>query len=440
MMGFSDFVGHRKVFVLDTNVLLHDADSLISFEDNHIVIILPVLEELDTFKAKPGELGANARKVAHYLDDARKRGPISEAAPIGEYGGTISVIDTLRDRDFPSSLTASVDNALLETTFVLSKTLNTTLVTKDINLRIKADALGIVADGYITDKKNAIYDGYSTLTLSQEQIKDLEFTSRLTLPDHQFVINEYLLISCEDDAHTDQVLARAIAPDKIMHVEWCNNYIIGIKPRNTEQHFLMDALLDERIKLVTVHGKAGTGKTLLSVAAALYKTYVDYEYVKIKMMRPVVSVDKGIGFLPGTLEEKMAPWMAPIFNNIDFLKQEDRKTGRSVLPVSFEESDVLEVAPLSYIRGQSVANSIMIIDEAQNLTPLDVKTIVTRAGEGTKLIFTGDIQQIDHAYLSTLDNGLTYLASKFRNNSLHCHITLVKGERSELAEVATNLL
>ena len=439
-MVFTDFADNKKVFVLDTNVLLHDADCLVSFEDNHIVIILQVLEELDTFKGKPGELGANARKVAHYLDDARKQGPISKAAPIGDQGGTVSVIDGLKDSSFPTSLIPSVDNALLETTFVFNKEVNTTLVTKDINLRIKADALGIVADGYTTDKKNAIYDGYSSLTLTSEQIKDLEFTSRLTLPDQAFGINEYLLISCSDDDHSEQVLARAIAPDKLQHVEWCNNYIIGIKPRNIEQHFLMDALLDERIKLVTVHGKAGTGKTLLSVAAALYKTYVDYEYIKIKMMRPVIAVDKGIGFLPGTLEEKMAPWMAPIFNNIDFLKQEDRKTGRSVLPVSFEESDVLEVAPLSYIRGQSVANSIMIIDEAQNLTPLDIKTIVTRAGEGTKLVFTGDIEQIDHAYLSTLDNGLTYLASKFRNNSLHCHVTLVKGERSELAEVATQLL
>jgi PhoH-like ATPase len=202
----------------------------------------------------------------------------------------------------------------------------------------------------------------------------------------------------------------------------------------------MDALLDEKIKLVTIHGKAGTGKTLLSIAAALYKTYVDYAYVKIKLMRPVIPVGKDIGFLPGSLEEKMLPWMAPIYNNLDFLKQEDRKSGRSVLPINFDENDILEIAPLSYIRGQSVANSIMIVDEAQNLTPLDIKTIVTRAGEGTKLIFTGDIDQIDHPYLSSLDNGLTFLASKFRGNPLHCHVTLIKGERSELAEIASNIL
>ncbi len=430
----------KKVFVIDTNVLLHDADSLISFEDNHIVIILPVLEELDTFKSKPGELGANSRKVAHYLEDARKLGKINEGVPIGNKGGSISVIDAQKYEDFPTSLAPCVDNALLETTLALQEKHSAILVTKDINLRIKADVLGLTAEGYITDKKNAIYDGYAKLSLTKEQIKDLKFTTRLTLEDEDFMINEYQLISCSDDESEEQMLARAITPQQIIFVEWCNNFIIGIKPRNIEQHFLMDALLDEHIKLVTVHGKAGTGKTLLSIAAALYKTYVDYEYVKIKLMRPVIPVDRGIGYLPGTLEEKMAPWMAPIFNSIDFLKQEDRKSGRSVLPITFEESEALEIAPLSYIRGQSVANSIMIIDEAQNLTPLDIKTIVTRAGEGTKLIFTGDIQQIDHAYLSTLDNGLTYLASKFRNNSLHCHITLVKGERSELAEVASNIL
>ncbi len=430
----------RKIFVLDTNVLLHDADSLISFEDNHIVLILPVLEELDTFKSKPGELGANARKIAHYLDDARERGKLSEGVPIGDHGGTIAVIDVPRDKEFPETLKESVDNNLLETTFVLSKTNKTILVSKDINLRVKADVLEICAEDYTTDKKNAIYEGHSTLVLDSEQIEDLKFTTRLTIPDAEFSLNEYFLIKNSDEASHEQLLARAVKPNQLMLVEWLNTPVIGIKPRNIEQHYLMDALLDENIKLVTIHGKAGTGKTLLSIAAALYKTYVDYAYVKIKLMRPVIPVGKDIGFLPGSLEEKMLPWMAPIYNNLDFLKQEDRKSGRSVLPINFDENDILEIAPLSYIRGQSVANSIMIIDEAQNLTPLDIKTIVTRAGEGTKLIFTGDIDQIDHPYLSSLDNGLTFLASKFRGNPLHCHITLVKGERSELAEIASNIL
>ncbi len=430
----------RKIFILDTNVLLHDADSLISFEDNHIVLILQVLEELDTFKSKPGELGASARKAAHYLDKARKLGKINEQVPIGNKGGTISVIDAPKEADFPKSLKDSVDNDLLETTYSLGKIYpNVTLVTKDINLRIKADVLNIKAEDYTTDKKNNIYDGHSEIVLNNEQIEDLKFTTRLTLPEQKLNVNEYLLISHEDDEH-ELLLARAVSETKIKLVEWTNSPIIGIKPRNIEQHFLMDALLDESIKLVTIHGKAGTGKTLLSIAAALYKTYVDHAYVKIKLMRPVIPVDKGIGFLPGSLEEKMEPWMAPIYNNLEFLKQEDRKTGRTVLPITFDESDIIEVAPLSYIRGQSVANSIMIIDEAQNLTPLDIKTIVTRAGEKTKLIFTGDIDQIDHPYLSMLDNGLTYLASRFRGNKLHSHITLIQGERSELAEIASNIL
>lgn len=435
-----EITGNRKIFVLDTNVLLHDADSLISFEDNHIVLILPVLEELDTFKSKPGELGANARKVAHYLDDARKRGKLSEGVSIGEDGGTISVIDVLKDKEFPGSLKDSVDNDLLETTYVLRKKHKAILVTKDINLRVKADVLEITADDYTTDKKNAIYVGASEMELDSEQIETLKFTTRLTIKDADLPINEYYQVKNSESESSEQLLARAVRADQIMLVEWTNTPIIGIKPRNIEQHYLMDALLDEDIKLVTIHGKAGTGKTLLSIAAALYKTYVDYAYVKIKLMRPVMPVGKDLGYLPGSLEEKMLPWMAPIYNNLEFLKQEDRKTGRSILPINFDESEILEVSPLTYIRGQSVANCIMIIDEAQNLTPLDIKTIVTRAGEGTKLVFTGDIDQIDHPYLSMLDNGLTYLASKFRDNKLHCHITLLKGERSELAEIASNIL
>ncbi|MGL4854734.1 MAG: PhoH family protein, partial [Lentisphaeria bacterium] len=428
------------IFVFDTNVLLHDADCLFEFADNHIVLILQVLEELDTFKGKPGDLGLNARKVARILDEARKRGRLSDGVSIGDEGGIISVIDTPTSVDFPSSLKDSVDNALLETAFTFAKKNNTILVTKDINLRIKADALGIFAEDYFADKRTCVYDGYSSMSLTHEQIESLKFTTRLRITNGEMKINEYYSITEEGNDKSEVLLARVMHPDQIMLVEWCNNPIIGVKPRNVEQHFLMDALLDENIKLVTIHGKAGTGKTLLSIAAALYKTYVDYAYVKIKLMRPVIPVDKGIGFLPGSLEEKMQPWMAPIYNNLEFLKQADRKTGRSVLPITFDEGDIMEIAPLSYIRGQSVSNSIMIIDEAQNLSPLEIKTIVTRAGEGTKLIFTGDIEQIDNPYLTKFDNGLTYLASKFRNHRLHCHITLSKGERSELAEIASNIL
>lgn len=428
---------HCKIYVLDTNVLLHDPSSISSFQDNHVVITLAVLEELDTFKTSRGELGANARRVVHILDDARQRGDITHGVSIGD-DGTLSVIDSLHDPDFTGTLKDSVDNELLETTFVLSKKHKSILVTKDINLRIKADVLKIHAEDYTTDKKNAVYPGYDRIQISPEIIAELREWGRAKA-DLDYPINEFLHLTPEDGSSCEVTLAR-VTEEGLQLVEWQNMPIIGITAKNLEQHFLFDALLDEEIKLVTIHGKAGTGKTLLSIAAALYKVFVDYAYVKVKLIRPVIPVDKGIGFLPGDIKEKMAPWMAPIYDNLDFIKQEDRKTGRSVLPINFEENDLLEITPLSFIRGQSVSNNIIIVDEAQNLSPLDIKTIVTRAGQDTKLVFTGDIDQIDHPYLSRMDNGLTYLASKFRGNPLHCHMTLTKGERSELAEYATNLL
>jgi PhoH-like ATPase len=316
------------------------------------------------------------------------------------------------------------------------------LVSKDINLRIKADALGVLAEDYETDRVliTDLYTGMIEVTATAAQIAALRANGELELDGgKQYFPNEYCTLS--EDTNPKRTTLAKVAPTgtKLVPIIDCREGVWGIKPRNREQHFAFDALLDDRVKLVTLMGKAGTGKTLLAMAAGLKRTVLDREFRRLVVARPTISMGKELGFLPGSLEEKLAPWMQPIHDALEMLSDlnmghEHRRSG------DLMRSGSIVVEALSYIRGRSIANQFMIIDEAQNLTPLEAKTIITRVGSGTKIIFTGDPYQIDNPYVDSSSNGFNYVVSRFRAEAVSAHIELQKGERSELAELAANIL
>lgn len=434
----------KKNYVLDTNVLLHDPNSLLSFQENQILIPIEVIEEIDRFKREGTELGQNARSVSRQLDALRGHGRLSEGVDLPN-GGRLRIVFAPRNGQavLPSVNGHSVDSRIMAAALHVREDdaqTPTILVTKDINLRIRADALGLPAEDYETGRIQLkdLYSGTSELAVSPEKLLAFRADGELGL-DAPRNPAEYCTLS-EAGTPKRTALAKVDATGlKLVPIIDAREGIWGIKPRNREQHFALDALLDDRIKLVTLMGKAGTGKTLLAMAAGLKRTIVDREYRRVVVARPTVSVGREIGFLPGTLEEKLNPWMQPIHDALELLSDlnmgnESRRTG------DLMRSGAIVVEALSYIRGRSIANQFMIIDEAQNLTPLEVKTIVTRVGHGTKLVFTGDPFQIDNPYVDSTSNGFNYIVSRFREQAIAAHVELQKGERSELAELAANLL
>ena len=435
-----------KNYILDTNVLLHDPNSLVNFQDNHLLIPIEVIEEIDKFKREPNELGQNARSVSRTLDRLRTQGHLSEGVTLPN-GGRLRIvfhkageITTL----IPGSQ-ASVDSRILAQSLAVMRAhpdVPTILVTKDINLRIKADALGLAAQDYETDRVllKDLYTGLFDRVVSPEMLAQFRAKDELDLePGREYFPNEFCTL-VEDKNPKKTVLAKVDATGKkLVPILDSRDGVWGIRPRNRQQHFALDALLDDRIKLVTLMGKAGTGKTLIALAAALKKTITDREYRRLVVARPTISMGKELGFLPGSLEEKLAPWMQPIHDALELLGdlnmgQEQRRHA------DLMRSGMIVVEALSYIRGRSIAHQFMIIDEAQNLTPLEVKTIITRVGEGTKIVFTGDPYQIDNPYVDSSSNGFNYIVSKFQRQPIAAHIELQKSERSELAELAANLL
>ena len=362
-----------KNYVLDTNVLLHDARAFYAFADNNVIIPIYVIEEIDTFKKDQSELGRNARQVARLLDQYRSEGGLSHAQPL-ENGGTVRVALSRNPPKNPSYDSRSMDQRILEIALEVRDTeprVPTILVTKDVNMRVRGDALGLQA-----------------VDFEPEQIS------------------------------IDELYAG-----------------------NREQHFALDLVLNDDIKLVTLVGKAGTGKTLLAIAAGLQKVTEEQVFAKMLVSRPIFPMGRDVGYLPGTIEEKLNPWMQPIYDNLELLlglNKTDKKDGRSY--AELVDLGFVEIEPLTYIRGRSLPNVYMIVDEAQNLTPHEVKTIITRAGEGTKIILTGDPYQIDHPYLDSSNNGLTTVAERFKNEAIAGHVILTKGERSQLAELATQIL
>jgi PhoH-like ATPase len=437
----------KKIYVLDTNVLLYDPQALFRFEDNDLVIPITVIEEIDRFKKDQSETGRNARHISRLLDGFRKLAPLSQGVPL-EGGGIlrVEIYAEAAMKGLPPELRADRgDNRILAVAVQLRQTCScpVILVTKDTNLRIKADAVGLTAEDYESDKVSIedLYSGTAEVTVAKEEV-DRFYGQGFVPLTGDFRPNQFVtLIEDGNPSHTAigryqsslQRLVPLIRPPK--------EGVWGIHPRNREQQFTFDLLLNEDVLLVTLVGKAGTGKTLLAIAVGLLKAADEGAYSRLLVSRPVFPLGRDLGFLPGDLEEKLAPWMQPIFDNVELLlgnveERGKRKRGYRELV----DMGILEIEALTYIRGRSIPKQYMIVDEAQNLTPHEIKTIVTRAGEGTKIVLTGDPYQIDNPYVDSSSNGLTYLVEKFKDQEIAGHVTLTKGERSSLAELAANLL
>lgn len=438
----------KKTFILDTNVLLHDPRALFSFEENDVVIPIYVVEEIDGFKKELSELGRNARQVSRYLDDLRQEGSLSHGVKL-DGGGTLRVATTSKTLPEEVSTDRGLDSRILATALDFKEKKSAkdkvVFITKDTNLRIRADAIGVETENFEPERTEIsdIYPGYATLEVSSEEIDSFYAHSSLPLPDPYYAPNEYVvLVDKLKPSHSAMgrvdLRDRRIGPIPALKAgAW------GIRPRNKEQIFALDLLLDDSIKLVSLVGKAGTGKTLLAIAAGLHKVAEERVFQRLLVSRPIFPLGRDIGFLPGDVEEKLNPWMQPIFDNIEYLmglsnggKHANHGRGyRELIDLG-----LLQIEPLTYIRGRSIASQYMIVDEAQNLTPHEVKTIVSRAGEGTKIVLTGDPYQIDHPYVDSTNNGLIHVVNKFKSERIFGSVSLSKGERSELAELGANLL
>ncbi|MBD3264400.1 MAG: ribonuclease [Candidatus Omnitrophica bacterium] len=437
-----------KVFVLDTNVILHDSSCIYQFKEHDVIIPIQVLEELDRFKKGHGTLSYHARKFLREFDSLSGEKVFDGGVKIGPNMGKI----ILRlDQEMHKNLVLNFplnnpDHHILNIAYQLSlenPSKQVVLVSKDVNLRMKAKAVGLQAEDYTSDYVKDIsqlYRGYRFEENVSEDIIDKMYSEPFFIDAGEFnsasklLPNEYIIMRNGKKS----ALARFDPfEQKIKHINKIPAY--GIIPRNAEQTFALDALMNKKIQLVTISGKAGTGKTLLALAGALAnKKY----YRQIYMARPVIPLsNKDIGYLPGDIEEKLEPYMQPLYDNLGVIQHkylESDSKHKQIKKLLVEEK--LLIAPLAYIRGRSLVNIFFIVDEAQNLTPHEIKTIITRAGESTKMVFTGDIFQIDHPYLGTYSNGLSYLIDKMQGQNIYTHINLEKGERSELAELASNLL
>lgn len=437
-----------KNFILDTNVLLHDPQSLFKFQDNTIIIPITVIEEVDRFKKDMNETGRNARMVSRILDSLREKGSLAAGVSMPE-GGTLRVemFSELHFKNLPVDL--RVDNgdnriiAVAQDVRDRDPETTTIFVTKDSNLRIKADAIGLIAEDYESDKVDIqdLYSGTRTVEVAPDAVDRFYGQGWLESP-ADLSPNEFItIVDSANPAHSaicrhDPDNARIVPVRKIP-----KEGIWSLFPRNREQSFALDVLMDDSIKLVTLVGKAGTGKTLLAIAAGLHKTAEENVYNRLLVSRPVFPMGKDLGFLPGDIEEKLTPWMQPIFDNVELLisgHESEKRHSKGYKELM--AMGLLDIEPLTYIRGRSIPNQYLIVDEAQNLTPHEIKTIVTRVGEGTKIVLTGDPYQIDNPYVDSSSNGLTYLVEKFKGQRIAAHVTLTKGERSELAELAANLL
>lgn len=430
-----------KIYILDTNVLLHDPRSLFAFKDNEVIIPLVVLDELD--KKKVGghdETARHARMVIRSLDKMRLQGSIHKGVPTPA-GGIVRVELNHRERNVPDLDPKRVDNRLIGVALGLKKEQpkrKVTLITKDINLRVKCDALGVVTEDYNADSvapnASLIYEGAIEVSASSEAIDKLYKDGFLHSEEYgKFNENQYVFLNSNTrDNHTS--LARCSGSTFVN--TYVPNDVWGISSRNKEQAYALDALFCPDIKLVTMIGKAGSGKTLMAVAAGISQVLDSHEYKKLIMTRPVQPMGRDIGFLPGDINDKMRPWMAPLQDNLDLLFSEK---GKGYLDMQ-REAGIIEVEALTYIRGRSIPRSFIIVDEAQNLTLHEIKTIITRIGEGSKIVLTGDILQIDNPFIDSVDNGLSCVVEKFKHHPVAAHITLQKGERSELATLAAEIL
>jgi PhoH-like ATPase len=462
----------KKTYVLDTNVLLSDPTSIFSFEEHDVFIPMAVLEELDNHKSRQDEVGKSARTVSRSLDDLRQTGSLLEGIILPQ-GGTLKVVTIPPEwlSCLPVELKPAdpkVDNMIIAFMMSLHETQNAVLVSKDINVRLKCDALGIRCEDYrkmrVTSDQKSFYRGVEVIEISEELINEFYSNGGLQLPpeileERQLYPNQIVILkNVYEGQTTKSAIAKCISPNQPLVPVAKIEQAFNLKPRNKEQSFSLDLLFDDSIRLLTLVGPSGTGKTLLAIAAALaqLKGIGDTpRYEKLIVTRPVQPLGKDIGFLPGTLEEKMEPWIAPIKDNINFLmgghgskkatrrrasgEESGKKVDEHYLAL-MQEKGLIEIEAITFIRGRSIPNAFMIIDEAQNLSMHELKTIVTRVGDNTKIVLTGDVEQIDNVHVDAYSNGLSYAVEKFKEYAIAGHVTLLKGERSELATIASKIL
>ncbi|MAH44331.1 phosphate starvation-inducible protein PhoH [Candidatus Pacearchaeota archaeon] len=445
-------MSEKKNYVLDTSVYLTEASSIFKFGNNDIFVPLKVLEEVDKHKKRQDSVGSNARYFIRILDDLRERGSLQEGVDIGPDLGTLRVMSyaCLKGVIFPPDLDIRIpDHIIIATAKAIQAThseIKTVVVSRDINMRVICDSIGIAAEDYVSEKavrtSEEIYNGFTTQPVDEQLIDRYYNGEEIQIPrdeaDELWYPNQYIMMVSNSN-EKKSALSRFQNHDeplkRVIHKsipDW------NIAARNKEQAFAIDLLMDPAVKIVTLVGRAGSGKTLCAIAAGLQQTIglrqQDNHYSRVIISRPVQPVGKDIGFLPGTMEEKMLPWLSPIQDNLKFLMGD-----RANLEMYIEKGKI-EVEALTYIRGRSIANAYMVIDEAQNLTKHEVKTIITRIGEGTKIVLTGDVEQIDNAYVSETSNGLVHAVEKFKEHRLSGHVTFRKGERSDLATLASKVL
>jgi len=432
-----------KKFVLDTNVLIHDPAALSAFGDNNVILPITVIEELDNLKKLNDARGKAARMASRGIDAFREAGNLTKGVKM-ENGGCLRVIMG-KGAGLPSNFAANADNFILSLAVELNKTDgNVVFISKDINMRIKAQVLGLAVEDYEKNKVNfsELYNGWREAVVGADEIDRFYSDGALKLSD-EAIENEFIILkSGENEKHTALAKCKKGKAVKLINPK---PLLWGIKPLNVQQSFAMDCLVDDRIKLVAFLGIAGTGKTLLALAAGLSKVFDENVYSKLLVSRPVIPMGKDIGYLPGTKEEKLAPWMRAIYDNLEFLISVSEKSGFRGDDMDsqvdwFFDSGKLEIEALTYIRGRSIPKQFIIIDEAQNLTPHEIKTIISRAGEETKIVMTGDPYQIDNPYLDASSNGLTCAIERFRGQELFASVTFVKSERSPLARLAAEIL
>ena len=437
----------KKTYVIDTSVFLSDANALYRFRNNDIVIPIKVLEEIDKHKKRQDSVGFNARLIIKHLDTLRAKGSLSKGLRLGKGMGILRVAKA--SRDLPKDLDFSIpDHQILSVAFhenLENERCKVIVVSRDINMRVIADSLGLPSEDYetnsIVEDKDKVYEGFAEVLIDDEFIERFYDHEEMVLEEsmvkEKLYPNQFLLLISSSNPKKSAIcrFSDHKSPLKPINVkEYSKSW--GVVPRNKEQTFAYDLLFDDDVPLVSLIGRAGSGKTLMAIAAGLEQTvgFAERKYKKIVVSRPVQPMGKDIGFLPGTMEEKMLPWLMPIHDNLEFI------LGNKNQIKSYFEKGQIEVEAITYIRGRSISNAFIIIDEAQNLTAHEVKTIITRVGENTKIILTGDIEQIDNIYTNETSNGLTYAIEKFKHAELAGHITFKKGERSKIATLASKVL
>tara|TARA_Y100000592_G_scaffold95983_1_gene163583 strand:+ start:3875 stop:5212 length:1338 start_codon:yes stop_codon:yes gene_type:complete len=443
----------KKNYVIDTSVFLTDSSCLYKFGNNDLFIAYKVLEEIDKHKKRQDSVGFHARQIIKILDELREKGSLSKGIRLGKGMGILKVEEA--KKDLPGFLSMQVpDHQILGVALAVQEQFpkrKTVMISRDINMRVIADAIGLLSEDYETEKiiENAekIYTGFIEMVVDDELIEQFyndeevyfdelfQQERKIKLYPNQFII----LISSSNPKKS--ALARFVLDEKPIEKirDDLKNLTMGIVPRNKEQKFSYDLLFDDSIKFVSLIGKAGSGKTLMAIAAGMEQTLSlkknNNKYRKIVVSRPVQPLGKDIGFLPGTMHEKMLPWLMPIQDNLETILGKD-----NVYLAEYVERGKIQIEALTYIRGRSINNAFIVIDEAQNLTAHEVKTILTRVGEGTKIVLTGDIEQIDNIYTNETSNGLTYAVEKFKSQDISGHITFLKGERSRLATISSKIL